>query len=591
MYPLLRINQGVDIEDTGYNLVNFLFFDRLEGTWLFATYLANVLGAFFIKLPFGDTMLGMNFYTGLIVSASALAAYCFFIRLMPYWIAFLGGIAAISLCWAPTAALYHYLTYALFLAGTLFLLIGLKKEKRLYYILAGIFLGMNVLVRFPNITETALILLVWYAAYLKKKKLVTVCQDTGFCLLGYLIGIGSVLLYIVCRYGLAAYTDMISGLFSMSNASATDYQISAMIISILKQYVISAKWLLVFAVYGVLCICLFAVKNDKCVMLKKIIVSAGALFVLRLCYAKGMFNVKYYTYESMFQWAALFLWFSLIICIWKIFQKQTSINDKLLAAAVLIIIIITPLGTNNHIYTNINNMFFVFPVVLYFFVELLINMPRSIAVFRNEGDGSRKRRFCKEISSFPVKMLLLLTISVTIFQSVCFGQIFVFRDGMHGEVRDTKITQNAIVRGMYTNRENAEAIEEITAFANEKRLSESEVLLYGKIPAMSYILNIPPAISTSWPDLNSYEYETMVLEMEELERKGSNPVILISSAVSAWITEDMETWQTLAEGQSDLDIEEWKADKKLMLMKKYMQTYKYTETFSNQKFAVYQSER
>ena len=67
IYPLVKINQGVDVSDSTYSLGNYLFFERLEGTWVISTYLSNVVGWLLTKLPFGTTLLGMNLYTGLLV--------------------------------------------------------------------------------------------------------------------------------------------------------------------------------------------------------------------------------------------------------------------------------------------------------------------------------------------------------------------------------------------------------------------------------------------------------------------------------------------------------------------------------------------
>ena len=80
---------------------------------------------------------------------------------MPAWIAFLGEVAAVCLCWCPTALLYNYLTYVLFLAGCLFLYQGLFREKNGLLVAAGICLGTNVLVRFSNLAEAGMIVAVW----------------------------------------------------------------------------------------------------------------------------------------------------------------------------------------------------------------------------------------------------------------------------------------------------------------------------------------------------------------------------------------------------------------------------------------------
>ena len=72
IYPLLLIHQGIDVSDTTYSLGYYRFMGEMDMTWVLATYLANVAGAFLLKLPMGNTLLGMNFYTGLLVSAIAL---------------------------------------------------------------------------------------------------------------------------------------------------------------------------------------------------------------------------------------------------------------------------------------------------------------------------------------------------------------------------------------------------------------------------------------------------------------------------------------------------------------------------------------
>lgn len=74
-YPLIKINQGLDVVDTLYSLTNFQYFRTAEGTWMVATYLANAAGWFLMQLPKGDTLVGLNFYTGLVISGLALLLY------------------------------------------------------------------------------------------------------------------------------------------------------------------------------------------------------------------------------------------------------------------------------------------------------------------------------------------------------------------------------------------------------------------------------------------------------------------------------------------------------------------------------------
>ena len=169
LYPLRHIHLGVDLWDGGYNYANFQYagLEHMDSMWYFATWIANGFGNVLTKLPWGDTMAGMNVYTSLVVGVTAAGAYLFCVRklCMPVWVAFVGEVLALSLCWAPSAVLYNYLTYGFLLAGILCLYQGLMQGKNRYLILAGVMLGLNVGVRFSNLVQMGLILVVWYDAF------------------------------------------------------------------------------------------------------------------------------------------------------------------------------------------------------------------------------------------------------------------------------------------------------------------------------------------------------------------------------------------------------------------------------------------
>ncbi len=164
-YPLRHIGWGLDLWDTGYNYANFQYMGtrHMDPMWFFSTYLTSVVGNLLTKLPQADTLRGMNLYTGLFASLLALTGYFFCTRKlkMPKPVVFLGEMAALSLCWCPTASLYNYLTYVLFLFSVIFLYLGLVRDKKGYLVCAGVLLGSNVLVRFSNLPEAAMIVAVW----------------------------------------------------------------------------------------------------------------------------------------------------------------------------------------------------------------------------------------------------------------------------------------------------------------------------------------------------------------------------------------------------------------------------------------------
>ena len=215
-YPLRHISWGLDLWDTGYNYANFQYMgtEHMDPMWLFSTYLANAAGNLLTRLPNGGTLLGMNLYTALFASALGLLGYFFCTRALriPKPAAFAGEFIALSLCWCPTALLYNYLTYILFLGCVILLYYGLVKEKKGCLIAAGACLGTNVLVRFSNLPEMAMIVAVWaYDVILwlegrkEGKGWRRLLSHTGWCLLGYAAALAVLLGWIQLRYGLDEY--------------------------------------------------------------------------------------------------------------------------------------------------------------------------------------------------------------------------------------------------------------------------------------------------------------------------------------------------------------------------------------------------
>lgn len=594
LYPLRNIWIGVEVTDGGYSAGNYRFLEGMDPMWLFATYLANVTGKFFTGLPGGHTLMGLRFYTALVVSAMAAALYLFFTRVIRTGVlpAFLGELAAISLCWCPTTILYHYMSYFFFNIGILVLYLGLVKEKRAHMFCAGILLGMNVLVRFPNLTEAALICSVWYYGFLQRKRLKDVAQETGICLLGYLTGAGIILAFIVAKYGLQEYITGIERLLRMPS-DASDYSVISMVLTVLSDYKFSAKWLfhmlLLTAAGSLVSVVFYSVRNRLCPVKRpeeanecgpfgkyagiigKLLFLGCILVLFRWWHAIGVFNVKYYTYESMFQWAAVFLILTIFTGVYVLFSEKCTRNEKLLASMVLILIGVTPLGSNNHLYPNINNMFLVFPFSILFFLRFLRNV-------RERGEiliGKRGHR----VSLFPAGAMLAAFLAATAMQCLLFGAVFTFRDGMHGEKRDTKIEKNAVLKGMVTNAPLAEAIEGLTEYVEREGLSGQSVILYGHIPAVSYLLDMPTAISTSWPDLRSYSYAVMAADMERLRAGGEKPLIVLG-------TRGPEQWirgKTLSEEE----IEYYKLYEKWDMLYGYMAEQGYEKAYGNEIFTVY----
>lgn len=650
-YPLRHISLGIDLWDTGYNYANFQFMgeEHIGSVWLFSTYLANMVGSWLTRLPSADTLRGMNLYTGLFVSVLALTGYFFCTRKLkiPKGIAFVGEMAAISLCWCPTALLYNYLTYVLFLGAFILLYLGLTKENRGFLAGAGILLGTNVLVRFPNLSEMAMIVAVWaydIILWLEERKenrmekmaglgrqeenAVTARGSTemqkekrefsGFwkrilghtlwCFLGYAGALAVLLGYIHICYGIDAYFGGIVRLFGMTD-TAMDYKPKAMIMSIVGDYVEQLYWVSRIGIILLGGMVLFAVEGwleerlrkkgkgvgavtagvtdagkDSCEKAvrflhigARILWVAVSIAMIVWLYVRKYYSFLFYSYDPIIRLGTVFLMLAMLIAVIRIFHRDSPREEKLVSGMVVLVILLTSIGSNNGVMPAMNNLFVAAPYTLW----------ESWRFLRNAGDKRGKGGLV--ISSFPAKGFLTAFLALCLFQFGGFGVKFVFAEATGIQEANTFVGNNAILKNVKMNPEKAQWMMEISDYVNENELEGKEVILYGYIPALSYYLQMPPAFN-AWPDLDSYSLEVMKEELAELEamitEKGAEkPVIILENNYALYKEEsagEVSLFPLSEEKRQKIgDEAKWK------LLMEFMDMMGYEQTFRNVKFGLY----
>ena len=493
-FAFAKVNKGIDISDSAYSPGNFVNLNSLDGMWYYSTFYANLLGKLFTKLPYGETLLGLNIYTGLIKLAIALFAYYFFTAIVkvPKELAFIGVLASTALCWCPSTILYNYLTYLFFFLGCALFYIGLIWKNKASLIFAGFILGCSFFVRLPNICECALIGAFWIWALIYKDK--EWLKETLLCILGYVLSFIPAALLIFVTRGFNAYFTGISQLFEMTG-EASGYSSVSMVISIIRQYIETAKYLPLALLTLLLSAFVFKLFKERFLYLKLLLsVLNTAVFTL-LLYKQGLFNLNFHWFQPVYRFGALILIFAILTFLLVIFNKSRSEGDKLLALISIFVIAITPIGSNNDIYSNLNNLFIVLPAFLYF-----------VCGFAE-----------KEHHAFNgVRFGLLTLTGVWVLFSLKFGLSYVFRDGLDGEM-DTTVTNNPVLAGMLTTSENAQMLTEITDVWEENDFSDGEAIYYGEVCGLSFYMRTPPALSSSWPSLDSFSVNKFETELKNLE--------------------------------------------------------------------------
>lgn len=609
VYPLRHVNWGLDLWDTGYSYANFQYMgtDHMDPMWLFSTYLANAVGHGISMLPGAGSLVGMNLYTGLLVSILALSGFFFCVRVvkMPSWIVFLGEMAALGLCWCPTAKLYDYLTYLLLLYCVVLLYFGLTREKKWYLFGAGVCLGANVLVRFSNVPEAVLILAVWgwdVILWVEAGKegrrrergnfWRRLLKHTLWCLLGYLAALAVLLGWIHLRYGIGAYAEGIRQLFAMTD-NAVSYRPRTMLADLVYVYVSHLYWVIRLGVITAAGMALGAAaqtvrerlaeakQNSALFAARALQAGFGAVWGL-ICvvtlvwlYRRGFFSFRYYSYDSIWHPGVLFLMLTMFTAAVRIFYPGTPREERLLGGMVLLVVFFTSVGSNNNIYPSLNNLFLAAPYTVW----------QCVRFIRSVSDIQFKKL---RISLFPLKGMLAVFLVLCGFQFGMFGAVFMFAEGTGVRNTDSYVENNECLKGIRMSGEKALWMTRISEYVEENRLQGSDVILYGDIPALSYYLGMPAAFNP-WCSLQSYRAEQMERAMAEMVEQMRNteyrPPVIVEDIYIAYWTGGEEALEEM--GLSRERIQIVSQDQKWQMLVNFLEEHNYREDLDNGKFTVF----
>ena len=602
LYPLRHIAWGLDLWDTGYGYANFEYMGtrHMDPMWLFSTYLTTAIGHFLSLLPGAKTLIGMNFYTGLSISLLAVLGYYFCTKVLkiPAWLTFLGEFTAVSFCWCPTGSFYNYVTYVFFLISVICLYLGLARGKGGWLFAAGVALGCNVLARFSNLPEAAMIVAVWAYGITRKKaagrKLrKKLLQDTGMCLAGYLTALLVLFGYIQIRYGMDEYVRGIQRLFSMTEV-ATDYTAASMLLGMFDWYLQNLYWELrmcVFLIAGMIAVGFlefaaasvrdsYAGKNmiKKALRILEWVVSAVlAVIMVFWLYRQGFCATEYTNYGAIIWPGVTFLTLTLLVTLWRIFTPSAPGEEKLLSGLIFLIVLITSLGSNNKLYPSMNNLFLALPYMYWQFYR-----------FCKYAGSFRWKRIT--ISAIPAKCLFGGFFLLFFIQVGLFGRSFVFAEGTGIQDIDAQVTNNETLKGVWMSEERAGWMQEISEYVNTRGLAGKDVLLYGQIPALSYYLQMPAAFNP-WPDLDSYQIAQLEEDMHKMQERMDadatyRPVVLLEKKYAVYLEAGEDALEALqpTERERSLIVD----NAKLLLIGEFMDAYGYEKTFENEKFVIFE---
>ncbi len=556
LYALIGADQGAELSDTMYSVGNYAFFHESTGSWLYATWLSNLSGRGLFLLC-GGRLLYLSLVCRLIPAAAAVTVYELLKKRIHPLLLFFTEAAALGLCWSPSVILYQNLSTLALTAAALLLYSGLMERSRRRMFAAGLILGAALFVRMSNLSYCALIVLVFFDD-IKYKRSRSLPGDLGVCVGGYAAGLAAALLTIPVfgkSSGLGESVSWLFGLFS-GKSGGGGYTAGEMLSSIADNYLGNLRWVFFAAAGMALGTLMFLLKKEKLLALKRGLYCAGLALLLWYYVRNGVADKAWYNVGSIFGISVVFLWLLAALDLWVIFDKKTDAREKGLAVTALLVQLIAPLGSNNHLYSVIGCMFLLLPAGVHFLTGLC-------------GSRGKGRPWRFPVLAMGIALFLLLLV-----QSAGFHFSFAFKDGTDGTARDMRIETPEPLAGMKTTAAHAEALKGLTeALPGEK----GTLLTFGDLPGLHYALDMAPAISTLWPDLESYPAEEYEQELRGVFASGERPALILSREVQdALLTE-------VGKGYGD--------GKKLSLLADFLYNGHYQNVYENEEFVLYKGEK
>ncbi len=513
--PLLFIWQGLDFTDTGYYLTNYqqILNDPKSVSYSFAIWLTDIIGGIWILL-FGDSLglLGINIAGVLVIYATTFLSY---LLLKPYVDRkyLLAGLLLTFLYTKWVMPLYYNnLTSLFFVASAFFLVNGLKNNRNWQIFISGLILGLNIFIRLPNILGFILISGIFFYGYINKTEVKLQVKQAISFILGYILAI---LLVIVAMKMLGHYEIFLNSIYTIYEIGA-DKESHHGIIKILEINIMQYLHLIMICCVGILFVIIVS-------MFISILKKPHTYYNILLAVASvGIIILALLTLEEPYHRLNLMVTgiLYLVLISYIINLKKGDNVFRLILFVGLLILFITPIGSNNGIRNSVYGMWIPIPIVFVYAFRLR----RINAEFVTESDFATIRWI--RINLNPEKVALLRSCVITSFITLslvwCF--IYTYRDSPN-RVEMRYSVEHPRLRGIFTTKERSRVVQELLDEINKYVKEDDYLLAYNGIPMIHFLTKTRPYLYNSWIDgIPSYQLKRML--DNAIDEKTELPVVV-----------------------------------------------------------------
>ena len=491
VWQVLLTFQGLDLADTGFHLCAFRFIttDPYSVQYSMMFWLSDICGALWMKLFPGGGLYWMKL-GWVLVSTGTFLTYR---RLLLNFTAnkHLLIVMAITLIFilrgGPECLNYDLFTTLGYGLGLLLLTESLLRPNRFLLFLSGLIFGISLFFKLSNICSSGFLLLIPFYGAISRCSRKTIVLNTGSWIAGFISGVVLILLLIQQWGHWHLFSDNISFLISMGSDHQSSHGMIPMLFSYFPAYSNAIIMLTLFLIATVILSKLykrhpnfFSQRNQTIFF----ILLASGLSLLQSSFPDPVWSKIRY----------LFIGLMLAYGIYQSFNVRTDRKIRLLAFTGLLLLLITPLGSDSNLEKSVWGMWITGPMVL--LAPFPFCHPKQIAL-------------PKELTSFLQKTFAILILT----SGLIYAWQHTYFD-TRSRLCKTHALEHPDLKLIYTSGPRAKVMNEMIQEGLPRLKNHNYLLSFIEIPLFNYLSDKRPFISTSWPKLY-YNPETFRKKLAE----------------------------------------------------------------------------
>ncbi|MCX7099398.1 MAG: hypothetical protein NTV43_15995 [Methylococcales bacterium] len=505
---MLFVWQGLDFTDMGFWLTGFQQFYTHPDSTFAVCWLTNFIGHW-VGLAFGGIVLSYKLGYVAVVTTSAMIAY----RLLASQIGNSRLLAAMVLLivfvtegYTGNWIDYNNLTALFYLVADALLFFGLVGNRKLLVMLAGVVLGSNVFIRFPNLLGISLVSAIWLQAWVSRWTHRDTLVWSVWFLSGFALGLALIWRLIVLHGHQAIYLVGIHAIFDLATDASSHHPGSGLLKRFISDHVHAFAEAATILLVGSW-IANWASKQKN--LLATVVIFAFALLLAYIFYVC-----------DDWRWCVPGICYIVLLSIVFLEWRKDSAL-VLLAFIAGMVLLLVPLGSSNGISNSVFGLWLALPLTL-------IWLWRSSDLAFSLGFKVSDDRFkWNSHISMEVRGFRLLTITLVLallFQTLTLAWRHTYLDSKNRHTMTHPIA-HPLLLGTHTTAERAKVATELLDALTHFVKPGDELLAYNAIPLVHFLTQTHPWLGDPWPDFVDAKRLAALIRKKE-QAGGALPAIV-----------------------------------------------------------------